>query len=102
MLQQPQRSGENAAQSPREAGRRVREMLTTPKPTVVTDSTPTGPGVQSGRGSGRGSEGADGEPAPNNLLGLTLSCAQQSRPLRPERQQSSGVIYCVSGRGQLW
>lgn len=54
-------------QSPREAGRRVREMLTMLKPTVVTDSTLIGPGSAAGRWA----RGVDGKPAPNNLLRLT-------------------------------
>lgn len=60
----PNASGENAGQSPGEAGRRVREMLTMLKPTVVTDST-----LMEVRARRR-ARGADGKPAPNNLLGL--------------------------------
>lgn len=64
LLQQHQRSRENAGQSPREAGRRAGEMLTTLKPTVVTDSALIGL-------EGDGPRGVDGKPAPNNLLRLT-------------------------------
>lgn len=49
--------------SPREAGRRVRQMLTTLKPTVVTDSVPIG---LEGR-----AQSVDRGPAPDTFLTMT-------------------------------
>lgn len=66
MLQQLRHGTENAAQSPREAGRRVRQMLTMLKPTVVTDSAPTGLEVE-----WEERPSVDRRPAPDALPSMT-------------------------------
>lgn len=50
----PHAARENAGRSPREAGRRAGEMLTTLKLTVVRDSTLIGMEVERGVGRGGG------------------------------------------------